>query len=105
MGTITRIAVTTSSWQHHVAAILETWLGGQAVGGAVSDLLLGRANPSGRLAETLPLRLEDNPSYLNFPGEDGHVRYAAAQRAVGCHDEGPDWIEDGGARQNEQDDV
>ena len=56
-------------------AILECWLSGQAAGGAVADLLLGAANPSGRLAETLPLRLEDNPSYLNFPGEDGHVRY------------------------------
>ena len=48
---------------------------GQAAGGAAADLLLGAANPSGRLAETLPLRLEDNPSYLNFPGEAGHVRY------------------------------
>src|SRR5205823_10812312 len=36
---------------------------------------LGEANPSGRLAETLPVRLQDNTSYLNFPGEDGHVRY------------------------------
>jgi len=50
-------------------------LSGQAAGGAVADLLLGAANPSGRLAETLPLRLQDNPSYLNFPGEAGHVRY------------------------------
>src|SRR5439155_16191854 len=41
----------------------------------VADLLLGVANPSGRLAETLPLRLSDNPSYLSFPGEAGHVRY------------------------------
>lgn len=43
--------------------------------GATADLLVGAANPSGRLAETLPLRLEDNPSYLNFPGEEGRVRY------------------------------
>jgi beta-glucosidase len=48
---------------------------GQAAGGAVADLLFGTASPSGRLAETLPVRLEDSPSYLNFPGEDGHVRY------------------------------
>jgi beta-glucosidase len=55
--------------------VLECWLSGQAAGGAAADLLLGAANPSGRLAETLPLRLEDTPSYLNFPGEEGHVRY------------------------------
>jgi beta-glucosidase len=55
--------------------VLECWLSGQAAGGAVADLLLGVAAPSGRLAETIPLRLEDNSSYLNFPGEEGHVRY------------------------------
>src|SRR5829696_1596876 len=68
-------AVRLSDWEHHAPAILECWLSGQASGGAAADLLIGAANPSGRLAETLPLRLEDNPSYLNFPGEHGHVRY------------------------------
>lgn len=68
-------AVEVTSWQRHAHAILETWLSGQAAGGAIADLLLGTVNPSGRLAETLPVRLADNPSYLNFPGEAGHVRY------------------------------
>jgi beta-glucosidase len=68
-------AVRLSDWESHAGAVLECWLSGQAAGGAIADLLLGAANPSGRLAETLPLRLEDNPAYLNFPGEAGHVRY------------------------------
>ena len=38
-------------------------------------MLFGRVNPSGRLAETIPLKLADHPSYLDFPGENGHVRY------------------------------
>lgn len=59
-----------------VKAILEMYLGGQAVGEATADLLFGRENPSGKLAETFPLRLEDNPSYLNFPGEGDTVRYS-----------------------------
>ncbi len=68
-------AVRLSDWEHDAPAVLECWLSGQAAGGASADLLVGAANPSGRLAETLPMRLEDNPSYLNFPGEQGHVRY------------------------------
>jgi len=67
--------VQVSDWSHHSAAILEGWLLGQAGGGAIADLLVGRADPSGRLAETIPLRLADNPSSLNFPGELGVVRY------------------------------
>src|SRR5918994_4982264 len=51
------------------------WNAGCQVKPPAADLLIGAANPSGRLAETLPLQLEDNPSYLNFPGEEGHVRY------------------------------
>jgi beta-glucosidase len=68
-------AVRLSDWERHAGAVLECWLSGQAAGGAVADLLFGAANPCGRLAETLPLRLQDAPSYLNFPGEAGHVRY------------------------------
>ena len=64
-----------SSWEDRVSAILECWLSGQAAGGAAVDLLLGVANPSGKLAETIPVRLKDNSSHLNFPGEEGVVRY------------------------------
>lgn len=56
-------------------AILDAALLGQAAGGAVADLLFGIAAPTGRLTETIPLRLADVPAYDNFPGEQGHVRY------------------------------
>ncbi|MBD7979746.1 glycoside hydrolase family 3 C-terminal domain-containing protein [Oerskovia merdavium] len=68
-------AVAIAPWQDRAAAILEGWLGGQAGGGAIADLLFGVRNPSGKLTETVPVRLEDNASYGNFPGELGHVRY------------------------------
>jgi beta-glucosidase len=64
-----------TDWSGNAAAIIECWLSGQATGGAVADILTGAVNPSGRLAESIPLRLQDNTSYLNFPGEDGKVRY------------------------------
>ncbi|NDZ93988.1 beta-glucosidase [Streptomyces sp. SID6673] len=56
-------------------AVLEGWLLGQAGGGAIADILYGVADPSGRLAETIPVRLADSPSFLDFPGEQLHVRY------------------------------
>lgn len=62
-------------WLDKVKGVLEAYLGGEAVGQAVCNILFGDVNPSGRLAETFPLRLEDNPSYLNFPGEDDKVEY------------------------------
>jgi beta-glucosidase len=68
-------AVSVSPWADLAPAILETWLGGQAGGSAVAELLLGRVSPSGRLTETIPHRLEDTPAFGNFPGEAGHVRY------------------------------
>jgi beta-glucosidase len=62
-------------WVDEVSAILETWLGGQAGAGAIADTLFGKVNPSGKLAETFPKRLEDSPAFINFPGEDGQVIY------------------------------
>src|SRR4051794_30418745 len=59
----------------HAKALVEAWLGGQAAGGAIADVLTGTVNPSGRLAETIPHRLQDNSSYLNFPGDSQVVRY------------------------------
>jgi len=59
----------------HARALVEAWLGGQAAGGAIADVLTGAVNPSGRLAETIPHRLADNSSYLNFPGDSRTVRY------------------------------
>ena len=62
-------------WVEKPKAILEAYLGGEAVGEAVVDILFGDANPSGHLPESFPLHLEDNPSYLYYFGEGGTVRY------------------------------
>jgi beta-glucosidase len=81
-------------WEGRVKGILEAYLGGQAGGGAIADILTGRVNPSGKLAETFPLQAEDNPSYASFPGGPrtveyresvyvGYRYYDSAQRAVG----------------------
>lgn len=64
-----------ADWQDQAGAVLEGWLLGQAGGQALADLLFGFENPSGRLTETIPLALQDNPSHLFFPGADQHVRY------------------------------
>ncbi len=68
-------AVTMGAWIEGAAAVLEAWMMGQAGGGAIADVLFGVVNPSGKLAETFPLKLSDTPAYINYPGENGQVRY------------------------------
>ncbi len=63
-------------WLEKTQAVVESYLAGQAGASALADLLVGDLNPSGKLAESFPFRLEDNPSYLHFPGKSEHVYYA-----------------------------
>ena len=62
-------------WLDKVAAVVQAWYPGQECGNAIADVLFGDTNPSGKLPQTFPARLEDNPAYLNFPGENGKVYY------------------------------
>ena len=68
-------AITMTSWISQVSGVLLTWLLGQAGGSAISNIVWGVTNPSGKLTETLALRLEDTPAYLNFPGKQAKVHY------------------------------
>ena len=62
-------------WADAVPAVLESYFLGSCCGGAIADVLTGAVNPGGKLAETFPMRLEDTPAYLEFPGTDEQVRY------------------------------
>jgi beta-glucosidase len=62
-------------WINEVKGLVNAYLGGQAIGAATVDILFGNTNPSGKLPESFPIKLEDNPSYLNFPGEKDVVSY------------------------------
>ncbi len=68
-------AIAMAPWMDKVDAILQGWMMGQAGAGALVDILFGEVNPSGKLTETFPFRLEDTPAFINFPGEVGEVRY------------------------------
>jgi beta-glucosidase len=63
------------AWLEQTGAVLEAWMMGQAGGGAIADVLFGKVNPSGRLAETFPYKLSDTPAYTNYPGGNGTVSY------------------------------
>jgi beta-glucosidase len=62
-------------WLDSVDGLLEAFLGGQAAGGAIADILFGSINPSGKLSETFPVKLSDTPSYLYFPGKRKKAEY------------------------------
>ena len=68
-------AVAMREWVDGPAAILEAGMMGQSGGGVIADVLFGGINPSGKLAETFPVKLSDTPAHLNFPGGNGEVRY------------------------------
>lgn len=63
-------------WESAVQGILELYLGGEGVGAAIWNILFGKANPSGRLAETFPHRLEDIPSYPGYSGNSYSIPYS-----------------------------
>jgi len=65
----------TMPWLEQVEAVMQAWYPGQECGNAIADVLFGDSNPSGKLPQTFPVRLEDTPAYLNFPGENGKVHY------------------------------
>jgi beta-glucosidase len=65
----------TMPWVGRVKAILEGWLTGQAGGGALADVLTGKVNPSAKLQETFPVRIEDTPTATEFPGLNQQARY------------------------------
>lgn len=63
------------SWQYDLKSILHSYLGGEAGAGAILDILTGKINPSGRLAETYPLRYEDTPAFQYYPASERTSEY------------------------------
>ncbi|MDQ6420029.1 glycoside hydrolase family 3 C-terminal domain-containing protein [Paenibacillus sp. LHD-117] len=62
-------------WVQHVPGVIHSWLTGQGSGKAIADILFGATNPSGKLSETFPVKLSDNPSYMRIRGENGKLYY------------------------------
>lgn len=62
-------------WINQVAGVIQMWYDSQEQGNALADILFGDVSPSGKLPTTFPVRLQDNPAYVNFPGENGQILY------------------------------
>lgn len=68
-------AITGKEWIDSTPGLIEGWLAGQGFGEAITKILFGDENPSGKLSETFPVKLEDTPAFLNYPGENDEVFY------------------------------
>ena len=62
-------------WEKKAKAIIQTWFAGQEFGNALVDILSGEVNPSGKLATTFPVKIEDTPAYKNYPGKNLQMNY------------------------------
>lgn len=67
--------VSVAPWAGNAKGILESWLLGQSGSPALADVIFGKVSPSGKLAQTIPMDINDDPSMINWPGEEGHVDY------------------------------
>ena len=67
--------VSVAPWAGNAKGILESWLLGQSGGPALADVIFGKVSPSGKLAQTIPMDFNDDPSMINWPREEGHVDY------------------------------
>ncbi|PJM74233.1 glycosyl hydrolase [Bifidobacterium primatium] len=67
--------VSVAPWRDRAKGILESWLLGQAGGPALADVIFGEQSPSGKLAQSIPMSIFDDPTMMNWPGEEGHVDY------------------------------
>lgn len=75
VGIISAGSAVEMPWQNSCKAILHGYLTGQAGAGAILDLIMGKANPSGRLNETYPIRYEDTPAFFNYPSTERNAEY------------------------------
>ncbi len=75
VGVISAGSAIEMPWHHYFKALLHCYLNGQAGAGAALDILTGKVNPSGKLSETIPRRLEDTPCFRYYPSRERTSEY------------------------------